>query len=89
MAAPTRELRKSWGLSRTPFVFHSLFLFSFLSLPPFLPLSLSFSLVSTPSVLARARASTDTYYMDANVGGEDSGGPGWRGGREVDTGTKG
>lgn len=54
MAAPTRELRKSWGLSRTPLVlsFHSLSLFlrpsAFLSLflarPPF---PLIFSLLST------------------------------------------
>lgn len=67
MAAPTRELRKSWDLSRTPFVFHPF------SLSLFLPfsLSLSFSLISTPSVLARARASTDTYYMDVDVGGEN------------------
>lgn len=52
MAAPTRELRKSWGLSRTPLVlpFHSLSLFlrPSVSLPLFLtrPLSLSFSLFS-------------------------------------------
>lgn len=75
MAAPTRELRKSWGLSRTPLVlpFHSLslslrpsiFLSLFLTLPF---LSLSFSLLSRHE---RARASTDTYYMDADVGGED------------------
>lgn len=32
------------------------------------PLSLSFSLLSRHE---RARASTDTYYMDADVGGED------------------
>lgn len=68
MAAPTRELRKSLDLSRTPLLVLSILSFSF---PSFLPLSLSFSLVSTPSVLARARASTDTYYMDADVGGED------------------
>lgn len=58
MAAPTRELRKSWDLSRTSFVsIHSLFLFSFLSLFLSLPLSLVFSRLDTE----RARACTCVY----------------------------
>lgn len=46
--------------------------FSF-SFPSFLRLSLSLSypLLSLFSRHERARASTDTYYMDADVGGED------------------
>lgn len=75
MAVPTRELRKSWDLSRA-----RLFLFpsaDFSRPPPpvFLFLSSLFPSCSPPrpnaSVLARARATTDMYYMDANVGGEN------------------